>query len=62
MVDAAIQMLRNGVFHRDIKAENLLVETGSYEHCVRVIDFGCGCLVQEQPYSEFSGMAFVISS
>ncbi|CAI5662729.1 unnamed protein product [Oreochromis niloticus] len=55
MVDAAIQMLRNGVFHRDIKVENLLVETGSHEHRVRVIDFGCGCLVQEQPYSEFSG-------
>uniref|UniRef100_A0A669BL83 non-specific serine/threonine protein kinase n=1 Tax=Oreochromis niloticus TaxID=8128 RepID=A0A669BL83_ORENI len=41
----------NGVFHRDIRTENVLVETGPHDYQVRVIDFGCGCLAQEEPYS-----------
>uniref|UniRef100_A0A3Q0R7G5 non-specific serine/threonine protein kinase n=1 Tax=Amphilophus citrinellus TaxID=61819 RepID=A0A3Q0R7G5_AMPCI len=43
------------VFHRDIKAENLLVETSSGDLRVRVIDFGCGCWVQEKPFTSFLG-------
>ncbi|XP_030611992.1 serine/threonine-protein kinase pim-2-like [Archocentrus centrarchus] len=55
LVDAALMMHTKGVFHRDIKADNLLLETGSKNPRVRIIDFGCGCLVQEEPYSSFSG-------
>uniref|UniRef100_A0A3P9BI90 Serine/threonine-protein kinase 1 n=1 Tax=Maylandia zebra TaxID=106582 RepID=A0A3P9BI90_9CICH len=31
-----------GVFHRDIKPHNILIETSSEEPRVRYIDFGCG--------------------
>ncbi|XP_030574926.1 serine/threonine-protein kinase pim-2-like [Archocentrus centrarchus] len=55
LVDAALMMHTKGVFHCDIKADNLLLETGSKNPRVRIIDFGCGCLVQEEPYSSFSG-------
>ncbi|XP_030612070.1 serine/threonine-protein kinase pim-2-like [Archocentrus centrarchus] len=55
LVDAAITMHTKGIFHGNIKAENLLLETGSSDPQVRVIDFGCGCLVQEEPYFIFSG-------
>ncbi|XP_030594036.1 serine/threonine-protein kinase pim-3-like [Archocentrus centrarchus] len=57
MVDAALMMHTKSIMHRDIKTENLLLETGSNDLRVRVIDFGCGCLVQEEPYSTFSGTA-----
>uniref|UniRef100_A0A3Q0R619 Serine/threonine-protein kinase n=1 Tax=Amphilophus citrinellus TaxID=61819 RepID=A0A3Q0R619_AMPCI len=55
LVDAAIKMHTKRVFHRDIKAENLLVETSSGDLRVRVIDFGCGCWVQEKPFTSFLG-------
>ncbi|XP_030588646.1 serine/threonine-protein kinase pim-2-like isoform X1 [Archocentrus centrarchus] len=56
LVDAAIMMHNKGVFHRDLKTENLLLETGSSDLRVRIIDFGCGCWVQEEPQCVFSGM------
>ncbi|XP_042371675.1 serine/threonine-protein kinase pim-2-like, partial [Plectropomus leopardus] len=55
MVDAALDMHENGVFHRDIKLLNVLVETGSAVPRVRVIDFGCGCLVTDGYYRRYSG-------
>ncbi|XP_030594124.1 serine/threonine-protein kinase pim-1-like [Archocentrus centrarchus] len=55
LVDAALMMHREGVFHRDIKPKNLLIETGSNDPRVRVIDFGCSCLVQEEPYFNLFG-------
>lgn len=42
LVDAAITMDYKGVFHRDIKPHNILIETSSEEPRVRYIDFGCG--------------------
>ncbi|XP_039650045.1 serine/threonine-protein kinase pim-2-like [Perca fluviatilis] len=56
MVDAAIEMHTNGVFHRDIKLENTLIETGSHVQLrARVIDFGCGSLVIKGYYYHYSG-------
>ncbi|XP_070762029.1 serine/threonine-protein kinase pim-2-like [Enoplosus armatus] len=55
LVKATIQMHSEGVFHRDIKAENVLIETCSDVPRVRVIDFGCGCFAKKGSYSDFSG-------
>uniref|UniRef100_A0A8C3AQV9 non-specific serine/threonine protein kinase n=1 Tax=Cyclopterus lumpus TaxID=8103 RepID=A0A8C3AQV9_CYCLU len=52
---AAIQMLSDEVFHRDIKTENVLIETDSDVPRVRIIDFGCGCFVRKRPYCNYSG-------
>ncbi|TDH16691.1 hypothetical protein EPR50_G00000680 [Perca flavescens] len=62
MVDAAIEMHTNGVFHRDIKLENILIETGSHVLRARVIDFGCGCLMIKGYYYRYSGMISVFRS
>ncbi|KAK7881572.1 hypothetical protein WMY93_029981 [Mugilogobius chulae] len=40
LLDASVEMLSCGVFHRDIKPDNILVETGQNEPRVRFIDFG----------------------
>lgn len=55
MVHASIHMHRNGVFHRDLKCENILIETKNDAPKVRVIDFGCGCLVKEGTYDYYAG-------
>ncbi|XP_044058543.1 serine/threonine-protein kinase pim-2-like [Siniperca chuatsi] len=55
LVKAAIKMHSEGVFHSDIKTENVLVETCTDVLRVRVIDFGCGCFVKKRPYRSFSG-------
>ncbi|XP_048855493.1 serine/threonine-protein kinase pim-1-like [Brienomyrus brachyistius] len=52
-----LQALRHcqdsGVFHRDLKAENLLIRTDTLE--VKLIDFGCGDKWKDTPYVEYSG-------
>ncbi|XP_042251970.1 serine/threonine-protein kinase pim-2-like [Thunnus maccoyii] len=55
LVDATDEMHRKGVFHRDIKSENILVEIGSSVPRVRLMNFGCGSFVQERPHHTFSG-------
>ncbi|KAM7386119.1 hypothetical protein PAMA_008977 [Pampus argenteus] len=44
LVVAALEMYSKGVFHRDIKLENILIETGSTIPTVRFIDFGFGTM------------------
>ncbi|KAM3623999.1 uncharacterized protein V6R79_017888 [Siganus canaliculatus] len=50
LVDALIEIHSQGVFHRDIKLENILVESGSSGPRVRIIDFGCGALLKDDGY------------
>uniref|UniRef100_A0A8C4ERI4 non-specific serine/threonine protein kinase n=1 Tax=Dicentrarchus labrax TaxID=13489 RepID=A0A8C4ERI4_DICLA len=55
MVDALTEIQSSGVFHRDIKLENILVETGSDVPRVRIIDFGCGTFLTEEVYTTKQG-------
>ncbi|XP_048041683.1 aurora kinase A-like isoform X2 [Megalobrama amblycephala] len=50
---AAHMCCSRGVFHRDIKLENLLINTETLE--VKLIDFGCGDFLQESAYDVFCG-------
>lgn len=48
-----------GIFHRDLKLENILVNTNSVEPRIWVIDFGVGCFfTQRSVYRVFQGQNF----
>ncbi|XP_056318767.1 aurora kinase-like [Danio aesculapii] len=53
VIEAAETCCRRGVLHRDIKLENLLINTDTMD--VTLIDFGCGNLFHETEYHSFSG-------
>lgn len=53
-ITAAYVSCQRGVFHRDIKQENLLINRDTLE--VKLIDFGCGDLLQSAEYTTFMGM------
>ncbi|XP_051795466.1 serine/threonine-protein kinase pim-1-like [Acanthochromis polyacanthus] len=56
LVDAAIDLEDKGIFHRDIKCENILIETGSEVPRVRLIDFGLSCFAKKRScYRKFYG-------
>uniref|UniRef100_A0A8C4IDC4 non-specific serine/threonine protein kinase n=1 Tax=Dicentrarchus labrax TaxID=13489 RepID=A0A8C4IDC4_DICLA len=55
LVDAAIHMHSKGVFHRDIKLKNVLVQLDSGLPRVRIIDFGCASFSTETSFSSFCG-------
>ncbi|XP_027129084.1 serine/threonine-protein kinase pim-1 isoform X2 [Larimichthys crocea] len=48
LVDAAKELKDKCIFHRDIKVENILIETGSGTPRLRLIDFGLSCFVKEK--------------
>ncbi|KAL0164918.1 hypothetical protein M9458_040671, partial [Cirrhinus mrigala] len=54
VIHAANICCERGVFHRDIKLENLLVNPDTLE--VKLIDFGCGMLMKDSAYATFNGM------
>ncbi len=43
-----------GIFYRDIKLENLLVNPDTWE--VKLINFGCGTLMKDSANMAFNGM------
>ncbi|XP_062407371.1 serine/threonine-protein kinase pim-1-like [Sardina pilchardus] len=53
VVEALIHCRDCGVFHRDVKSENILVNL--IDWTVKLIDFGCGDLYQYSPYYHFAG-------
>ncbi|XP_019945277.2 serine/threonine-protein kinase pim-2-like [Paralichthys olivaceus] len=55
LVEAAIEMHAMNMFHRDLKLENILIQTTSDGPRVRIINFGCGCYAKDTPYHSFSG-------
>ncbi|TDH05287.1 hypothetical protein EPR50_G00141170 [Perca flavescens] len=56
LVDAAIELENHCIFHRDIKVENILIETGSDVPRVRLIDFGLSCFTKKGSlYRNFYG-------
>ncbi|XP_056146435.1 serine/threonine-protein kinase pim-2-like [Lampris incognitus] len=55
LVSMMVDVHARGVLHRDLKLENILVETGTNTPRLRLDDFGCGCLLKKGLYREFSG-------
>lgn len=55
LVDGLIEVHSRGVFHRDIKLDNILIQTGPDVPRVRLIDFGCGAFLTERMYTTKQG-------
>lgn len=53
VTQAAYMSCQQGVLHRDIKTENLLINKNTLE--VKLIDFGCSNLLQSSNYTTFMG-------
>ena len=53
LVDTVIKCHEKGVVHRDIKDENILIDINTFK--IKLIDFGCGALLQEGLYHNLMG-------
>ncbi|RXN02488.1 serine threonine- kinase pim-3-like protein [Labeo rohita] len=53
LINALKHCESRGVFHRDVKPQNLLICTDSNE--IKLLDFGCGHLLKDSEYKEFAG-------
>ncbi|KAF7708834.1 hypothetical protein HF521_017891 [Silurus meridionalis] len=52
LIDALKHCKSRGILHRDVKPENIMVQTDTLN--VKLIDFGCGALIKDT-YKEFTG-------
>ncbi|XP_072304656.1 serine/threonine-protein kinase pim-2-like [Eucyclogobius newberryi] len=50
VVDALVDIYSKGVFHGDVKIDNLLVQSTESGPRMRIIDFGCGCMIKHPTY------------
>uniref|UniRef100_A0A3Q2DW92 non-specific serine/threonine protein kinase n=1 Tax=Cyprinodon variegatus TaxID=28743 RepID=A0A3Q2DW92_CYPVA len=55
LLKAVIHLQEANIFHRDIKAENILIETGSKVPKIYLIDFGVSCFDDLKNYKHFHG-------
>lgn len=54
-------ILDKGVFHRDLKCENILIQEGpGTGFRVRIVDFGCGSEVKSVYKTYYSGEKLVL--
>ncbi|XP_072306623.1 serine/threonine-protein kinase pim-2-like [Eucyclogobius newberryi] len=55
LVLAVIDLHNKRVFHRDLKSNNILIQETEDGIRVRIIDFGCGCVVKTIPHTSHMG-------
>ena len=55
ILEATIQCEEQGVLHRDIKTENVIIDLKKQE--AKLTDFGLACETQEDPFRRFVGKA-----
>jgi len=53
VLQTSLQLAKNGVFHRDLKDENIMVNTRTLE--TKLIDFGCATTQHNADYTELIG-------
>merc|ERR1712038_878533 len=53
LVKTVQQITQAGVIHRDIKDENILIDTQTYQ--IKLIDFGSGAKLHDEIYTDFDG-------
>ena len=53
LIQTVRQIHQAGVIHRDIKDENILIDTQT--HQIKLIDFGSGARLHDEVYTEFDG-------
>ena len=61
VLEATIHCEERGIFHRDIKSENIILDIMS-EDVVKLTDFGLSSTAQEEPYDHFRGKKIEFSS
>lgn len=59
VVEAVIHCESKGIFHRDIKDENILLDTMSGQ--VKLLDFGSGTVLENTLYSDYEGKFIIIA-
>lgn len=60
ILEAVQYCLSMGVFHRDVKDENILIDLNSNQ--VKLIDFGSGTYLQDDVYTEYEGELRALST